>query len=72
MLAAGMQVLDACAAPGSKTAQLLEMLHNGSSQPTGEFPSYGLALWLTELAELILQWLEETTLPLHKIGSTSE
>ncbi|KAK9844371.1 hypothetical protein WJX74_001555 [Apatococcus lobatus] len=29
------KVLDTCAAPGSKTAQLLEMLHNGSTSPTG-------------------------------------
>jgi 16S rRNA C967 or C1407 C5-methylase (RsmB/RsmF family) len=28
-------VLDMCAAPGSKTAQLIEMLHNGDTPPTG-------------------------------------
>ena len=26
------QVLDMCAAPGSKTAQLIEMLHHGASE----------------------------------------
>lgn len=30
-----MQVLDVCAAPGSKTFQLLEMLHSGSKEATG-------------------------------------
>ena len=30
-----MQVLDMCAAPGSKTAQILEMLHAGTMMPTG-------------------------------------
>lgn len=29
------QVLDMCAAPGSKTAQILEMLHAGTMMPTG-------------------------------------
>jgi hypothetical protein len=30
------QVLDTCAAPGSKTAQILEMLHHGAADtPTG-------------------------------------
>lgn len=29
------QVLDTCAAPGSKTAQILEMLHAGTAMPTG-------------------------------------
>lgn len=28
-------VLDMCAAPGSKTAQLIEMLHSGDAPPTG-------------------------------------
>ena len=31
-----MQVLDMCAAPGSKTAQILEMLHAGTMIPEGE------------------------------------
>lgn len=29
------QILDMCAAPGSKTAQILEMLHAGTMMPTG-------------------------------------
>ncbi|KAK9814454.1 hypothetical protein WJX72_006165 [[Myrmecia] bisecta] len=29
------RVLDTCAAPGSKTAQILEMLHYGTAMPTG-------------------------------------
>ena len=29
------QVLDMCAAPGSKTVQLLEALHSGGEAPTG-------------------------------------
>lgn len=34
-LGRGPQVLDMCAAPGSKTFQLLEALHAGPEPPTG-------------------------------------
>jgi len=32
-----LQILDMCAAPGSKTAQILEMLHAGTMMPTGMY-----------------------------------
>lgn len=32
-----LQILDMCAAPGSKTAQILEMLHAGTMMPTGTY-----------------------------------
>ena len=41
---AGLQVLDTCAAPGSKTAQMLEMLHHQAAEPSGALPT--AASWL--------------------------
>lgn len=35
MCSSDMQVLDTCAAPGSKTFQLLEVLHSGPAAATG-------------------------------------
>ena len=34
-MCASVQVLDTCAAPGSKTAQMLEMLHASNAVPSG-------------------------------------
>lgn len=37
------RVLDTCAAPGSKTAQMLELLHQGSGMPSGELHPFDFA-----------------------------